>query len=312
MPAAAMSPERVLIHGPQLNDLTDFLYFDKVVYPTTLAYVRPTGLPPGYVGYPLPEAITLDVQDQLREAGLIKSPGSLIPQIDILNASTEESARWGEAMRQMADIATRVCDLPHDTREHAQAIAQFLSDIDRSTRYLAELASCQGGRTVAKYYAQDVDKVLRPGSNSVLSIIFSQFPAIDPARVKIKDFIEFLSDEETKMKRRRLFDWQNTLETAIEKGDLKTRDVPDRIAALLDDYTTWIKASGLSSKIGVGEILLTLGEAFIEGLTIVGIPKAIKTILELGKKKIELTKEELTAPGREIAFIAHCKRNFGV
>ena len=52
------------------------------------------------------------------------------------------------------------------------------------------------------------------------------------------------------------------------------------------------------------------GEALIDGLTLVGIPKAVKTVLNIKKNKVDLTKEELSAPGREVAFISHCQRKF--
>lgn len=211
---------------------------------------------------------------------------------------------------RMNDTALRVLDLPHDPREHIHATEQFLMEIDQSTRYLAGLAVGRRKRTVTKLYIESADSVLQPGSASVLSIVFSQLPTIDSTHVDIKALIEFLSDEETKRKRRRLFDWQNGIETAVEKGDLKLEHVPDRVATLLDDYTTWVKGSGLSAKLGAGEFLLTLSEAIIEGLTVVGIPKAIKTLLEFGNRKLDLAKEELQAPGRELAYIAHCKREF--
>lgn len=300
--------ERFLVHGPRLNELTDFLYFDKVVYPTTLAYVRPFGMPSGSVGYKLSEGIGDDVQERLRVAGLLCSPGSLLPPIDFLTASSSEIALWREEMMKMNDTALRILDLPHDPGEHRHATERFLTEIDGSTRYLAGLATGRGKRTVTKLYSESAASVLRPGNTSVLSVVFSQLPSIDPARVSIKTLIDFLSDEDTKIKRRRLFDWQNGIETAVEKGEIKIEHVPDRLATLLDDYTVWIKSSGLSEKVEAGEFLLTLGEAFIEGLTIVGLPKAIKALIGLGKRKIDLGKEELHAPGREIAYIAHCKR----
>lgn len=305
-----ISHERFLVHGQQLHDLTDFLYFDKVVYPTTLAYVRPAGMPNSFAGYKLYEEIDRDAQDQLRLAGLISSPGSLLPEVDFLNSSQEEIDNWREEMMRMNENALRILDLPQDRNKHQESYDNFIKEIDLSTRYLANLASMRGNKTVAKYYAQDVDAIFKPGKHSVLSVVFSQLPTLELERVGINDIIDFLSDEETKKKRRRLFDWQNGIENKIEKGDIKLNQVPDRIATLLDDYTTWINASGLSSKISVGEVLLTLGESLIEGLTLVGIPKAVKNILQLGKKKVELQKAELEAPGRELAFIAHCKRHF--
>ncbi len=302
--------DRLLIHGPRLHDLTDFLFFDKIVYPTALAYVRPAGVPPGVAGYKLTEPVDRDIQERLRMAGLIVSPASLLPKIDFLESSPDEVGRWRKEMKEMTSTALRVLDLPPDTSAEQQAIDKFLIEIDTSTRHLSELAMRYGKNAVAKYYTQSVGSVLTPGNQSVLSIVYSKFPTIDLSHIGISEFIDFLSDEETKKMRRRLFNWQNGIETAIEKGNIKIEHVPDRIATLLDDYTTWIKSSGLTSKISAAETLLTLSEAFIEALTLVGIPKAIKTILDFGKRKIELNKAELNAPGREVAFIVHCQRKF--
>lgn len=316
-------PERILVHGPRLDDLTDFLYFDKIVYPTTMAMIRPQGMPPGYAGYPVKESLSEETQERLRKADLILPPGMLFlePSMDQLVSALLQGAdgltKWME--QSSADVAKEVSEtafatlhLPTDRAEHGAAIRSWLEEIDSKTRRLADFALRRGKRTVAKYYADDVSSTLRPGRHAVLSVVFAQFPKIDATRVDLGDLIGFLSDEETKKKRRRLFDWQNGIETAVEKGDMRIQDVPDRIATLLDDYTTWIKASGLASKMSIAETLLSLGEAIIEGLTVVGIPKAIKTILELGKKQVDLRKEELEAPGREVAYIAHAHRSFGV
>jgi hypothetical protein len=305
-----MSIERFLIHGPLLHDLTDFLYFDKVVYPTTLAYVCPAGMPRNYQGHRLRGTIPADVQDRLRNAGLIEPPGGLLPEIDFDKATKEEMAHVIKEMELLRDVSVRYLDLPRNQHKHTNAIQQFLIEIDSSTRHLAELALRKDKRIVAKYYANDAEKVLRSGKHSVLSVIFSNLPSIDPESVPIDDLIDFLSDDETKKKRRRLFDWQNGIENAIDKGDLKIEHVHDRIATLIDDYTTWIDASDLSSGISIAEFLLNLSDALIQGLTVVGIPKAVKTILNLGTRKVELQKAELEARGREVAYIVHCQRKF--
>ena len=71
-----MSAERVLLHGPCLQDLADFLWFDRVVYPTTLARIRPDTLGPGYVGYLPEEPVPEELQKQLAAVGAISSPGA--------------------------------------------------------------------------------------------------------------------------------------------------------------------------------------------------------------------------------------------
>jgi hypothetical protein len=337
------SPERMLVHGPRLDDLTDLLYFDKIVYPATMAMIRPEEVPPGYGGYALPEPFGEEIRDKLRNAGLLMSPGELHMQSSIqqifadsgqgLEGLTERLSAIGQQMG--AGLAeTAFCTLfTHASAgqvTHLMAALQaklvslsefatdpeihgWLADIDACTRTLADLAEKQGKRATAKYYLEDVDRTLKPGTDSALSVVLAQLPTIDLGRTNVDELLSFLSSEETKVMRRRLFNWQNDLQVALERGDRRPEDIPDLIATLSDDYTAWVGKAGFASNLRrAAEFVLALGEATVEALTVVGIPSALQKVLQLRQRKLDLTREELSAPGREIAYIVHCKRSFGL
>jgi len=117
-------------------------------------------------------------------------------------------------------------------------------------------------------------------------------------------------DEETQIKRRRLFSWQNKIESKIEKGEIRIEHVPDMITERLDTYIEHLKLSEQKFKYGVFESILFIASNIISGLTLLGLPNSIKNLMEFKKREFELQKEEMAAPGRELAYIVHAQRKF--
>jgi hypothetical protein len=310
--------ERLLIHGPCLQDLTDLLYFDKIVYPTTTAITRPRNLPPGYAGYPVEEPLPQAVRDKLVKAGLIVSPGEvlLVPVAGDIAAQLLQGAEaFTQWMQQSAiDMGKALGEIAFsflDTPANRSEVIAWLRDIDAKTKKLTDLAVKRGQRAVAKYYLDDVTKTLKPGWSLVLSITFLRFPSIQVGHAGIDDLIAFLSHAETREKRQALFDWPLQVEAAVNKGQLSIEEIPYRIAQLLDDYSSWIRQSGLASRFGVGEFLFTFGASFIERLTKIEIDENMSQILALGPRGLSLTDADIANSGRELAYLSHSRRGYG-
>ena len=168
----------------------------------------------------------------------------------------------------------------------------------------------KGINAIPKYSSKQFSNTFRKGNSQLLNTIFSQLPTLDPDNLNIDELIDFLKDEETQVKRRRMFSWQNDIEAKIEKGDIKIEYVPDMIAERLDTYIDHIKLSELKFKYGVFENLLMLSANIIAGLTLVGLPKAVKNLIQFKKRELELQEAEIKAPGRELAYIVHTHRQF--
>jgi hypothetical protein len=144
------------------------------------------------------------------------------------------------------------------------------------------------------------------GNSEALSIIFSHLPKLEMLDLNVNDLIDFLLDEETQIKRIRLFSWQDGIENRIQKGDLKIENLFDMIATYLDDYTIWLKKSKQKLKYERREIIYYFLTSI---LTVFKLPDGFTKFFEFKKRKLDLLDEE-KAPGREIAYIVHVNEQF--
>ena len=173
-------------------------------------------------------------------------------------------------------------------------------------RSLANLISKRDINVTPRYNLDNFNKEYGLGKIQILSIIYSHLPTLDLPFLNIDYLVGFLSDEETKIKRRRLFSWQNEIENKIEKGEIKIEHVPDMIATYLDDYTKWIEKSELKLKYEKQEVVYYFLSSLLSPIK---LPEAIKKLFEFKKRKLDLLDEEKVS-GRELAYIVHAQRRF--
>src|SRR5262249_22992222 len=136
-------------------------------------------------------------------------------------------------------------------------VAKWLDDLDRKAKTLANLAVRQGRRATHKLYAEDANRTLNAGWDFVLSIIIRSIPSIDWRRVDVDEFCAFLTDDETKRKRARLFDWHKEIDVRMPSRQLSPEDIIGGIEAALEDYVAWIARPHFPARNSVGELLIT-------------------------------------------------------
>lgn len=311
-----MSTERLLVHGPRIDDLTDLLCFDRIVFPATTAIRRPRDCPPGYAGYPIEEALTPEARERLVEAGVVTSPVPLI-----LAASSEDTVAQllsgdGSPLELPQSIETDVGTLTGmafsslDTPATRADVAAWIAQIDAKVAKVAGMLATRGHRAVPKLFAADVTRTLRPGWSVVLSVAFPRFPGLEVGRVDLEALIAFLTDSGTIEKRRALFDWPLAIEADVRHDRIRIAEVPDRIAQALEDYGGWIMQSGLPTRVRVVELLLVFDASFIDRLTAVRPSDRIAEIVTLSQRGLALSGEDRTGSGRELAFVSHGRRGY--
>src|SRR5688572_8760717 len=171
-----MSSDRILIHGPWLRDFTDFLCFDKIVYPVTKTYLRPSNSPPGIVGYPHAEPIPEPVLQRLTEAGLVISPKELVPLIpegedfvaQLLKGPDAMTTSMQETGANLFKISFSCFQMPASKADELK----WLIELDSYTALLADMARRRGRSVIPKYYLENVIHTLKPGWSMVLSLAF--------------------------------------------------------------------------------------------------------------------------------------------
>lgn len=267
--------------------LTDLLYYDHVLYP-----------------FETMDALTPEVstknQEQLLESGLVISYAHLI---DL------------QEYKQNIGIPLILSWLSKGFKSQIQAIQdliladesiEYWATVDRDeNQALSKYLFDKGINVTVRYLFDDYPYWRRKGKGEVLGVIFSKLPILDQRNLNFEEMINFLNDEETKRKRRRLFAWQNGLETQIEKGNLKIEHVPELIATLLDDYVSWLKKSTLKLKYEKREFVYS----FLSSFLTLKISDAFKKYFEFKKRTIDLLDDQ-QAPGREIAYLVLSAKRF--
>lgn len=165
-----------------------------------------------------------------------------------------------------------------------------------------------GGLNAPSIYDHEASfaKDFPSGNEPSLSILINA-PKIDFDHMDFKQFINFITSDETQKLRRRLFNWQNE----ISKKNLKPNEIQELIATRLDDYKTWIDTTKMKYEVNRFELVLTIGAEVLENLLQLKPSKAIKALFDFSKRELDLTLNELQAPGRELAYIYHIQDRFG-
>jgi hypothetical protein len=271
-----MSPiiaKRILVHAPYRIDLTDLLYYDQVFFGERIGKLLGKNIGEGYIpeniNYWLEQGIIpAYIHDKLIEAELI------VPSLSGFSTNFVEEYFYHKQFEPARNL-------------WEETKTKFG---DETVRILANILRKEGAIVVPKFHSNDFANAFQPGNSEVLSIIFSHLPTLDASYLNINELIDFLKDEETQVKRRRLFAWQNDIELKVEKGEIKIEHVSDLIATLLDEYTVHLKRSKLKFKYGTFEILLLVAANVLSGLTLIKLPDAVKNLLELKKENLNFLK----------------------
>ncbi len=299
--------ERILVHGPCLRDLTDFLYFDKIAYPVLIALVRPPGLAPGYVGYKAQELLPQGIHDKLMNRGLMIKPAEvlLVPQpsdlLEQFKKGADAMMDWAQkAGENLGTALFEICTLEGPLND--PNITAWLQDIDEKTKRLSDLMGERNKHAVAKYYEEDVTRVLTPGWDNILSL-FLPLPCLSQ-RPPIETIIDFLTDEQTIKKRAQLFNWHKEIDTEAENKASLVDEITDILVPRLKTYLQWLRASGLVSGVREAEFLIHLGNS-LDKCEIT----SQNELFRIAKRGLSLSPQD-QAPGRELAYITYAKRNW--
>jgi hypothetical protein len=248
--------------------LTDLLYYD-VVFCSPLSIISHSA----------------DAHQKLIDSGLVVDCSELL-------GPAELRARRGSFLTDL---------VAHPEKVNPDALDEILNQDLR--RFAIEASNRTHLKVTPKYTSDVFQNTYKSGSEQVLGIICSCLPAISPSEPDVDALIAFLRDEGTASRKRRLFSWQNDIETQIEEGRLKVEHIPDLIATLLDDYAAWLRKSRLKLKYERRELVFYFLSSV---LTAIRIPDAVREIFEFKKRRVTLLDDEKT-PGRELAYIVYAR-----
>lgn len=296
------TPHRILVNSIDLIDATDLLYYDAFVNPFKkripfILVPPPSGIPLEVIqAFPNIMKKVRELEEKLVDVGIIISREAILNTKALNEFDENEHSKWLYNYREILSYDPDPWGTFNTKSwfEHTQ-IQEF------AHRSLKKSISI-----VPKYGFSNFSKMHQKGNSEVLSIIFSYLPKLEMLDLNVNDLVDFLLDEETQIKRRRLFSWQNGIENKIKKSDLKIEQLFDMIATYLDDYTTWLKKSKQKLKYERREIVYYFLTSIF---TVFKLPDAFTKYFEFKKRKLDLLDDE-KAPGRELAYVVHVNEEF--
>lgn len=141
--------------------------------------------------------------------------------------------------------------------------------------------------------------------SDVIEIALTAIPVPEDS-VSWEQIIEYRSDPDTKGKFSALRRWMSK----VAREKLAPAEVEDELEALMYEYQSHIKLHKLKTNTGTLETIIVTGAEILEGLAKFNWGKVAKQIFSLKHRQISLLEGEITAPGKEVAYIIETKDKF--
>lgn len=148
----------------------------------------------------------------------------------------------------------------------------------------------------------DIDSVRIGNKQNVIQIVFDNIPATGED-TPWEAIFDFKNDNEGRNKFFRLKNW--ITKTAKKNNDVG--EIQDEINEMIFEYNEYMQLQHKKIRASKLETMIVGTAELIEGLAEMKISKSLKTFLGLRKLNLQLFESELSAPGKELAYISDCK-----
>lgn len=139
-------------------------------------------------------------------------------------------------------------------------------------------------------------------TSSLVRLTMSDFPYPD---IPFHSIVQ-LRDDPDMVRRRHAFRlWLRKM----AQSNVKPVEIMEELQELLYQYEEYMKIKKVKYNTGCAQLVFTTLAEVAENLVRFKFSNVVRTLFELDKQDIALAEAELTAPGREISFIAKLKEN---
>jgi hypothetical protein len=147
----------------------------------------------------------------------------------------------------------------------------------------------------------------RPSTRSdVVHLVLNQLPMPGPTH-SLEDILAFRDEARKDGLIEGLRVWINEMAS----GKLTPIEVSDKLEHLTSQYERTLKLEKMRRDTSVVETFVTTTAEVAEALAKFQWSKIAKMLFEVRHKQLELMKAELSAPGREVAYIVKARERFG-
>jgi hypothetical protein len=94
------------------------------------------------------------------------------------------------------------------------------------------------------------------------------------------------------------------------QGNVSAAEIEQKLEYLLHDYAEYMKLHSLKIKQGFLETFLTTSGELIDNLVKIKWGKVAETMFTIQHRKLALLEAEMSAPGREIAYVYRTNEHF--
>ena len=150
-------------------------------------------------------------------------------------------------------------------------------------------------------------QLILPGTrkHDVVEIVITRLPVPSPL-TPYEQIFEYRSDAITERRFDGLKNWINK----ISHSDLTGSEITDELVELMHQYEEHLALHKIEYRYSTIKILVRALPDILENLVKVRLGNLAELFLQFKKTKLALFKDELKAPGREIAYIYYTTRNF--
>jgi hypothetical protein len=235
--------------------------------------------------------------DFLRERGLVRTFGLRVPQL--FRIKREDGSEF-DPLGQAAIEGDFM--LPIDWVPISEGGPDFETNADRIVYRMAQ--QCKIGDEPIVSFANPTSLVRAElGIPDAIQVSLDSIPMPD-GTMPWEDFLAFRNDSETKARLRAFRVWLRK----ISASSTSAKEIEDELLTLLHDYTAFMDIQKIKYERGVIHTLLTSAASVVAHLATLNFSQALLEVLSLRGHGLDLRAAELTAPGREIAYISRSRQ----
>jgi hypothetical protein len=139
----------------------------------------------------------------------------------------------------------------------------------------------------------------------VVRVVLSALPQPDDS-TPWERIVEFRADAEAQLALRRLRRWMNQ----IGGKATSAREVEQELQHIYDSYTEYMRLHEMKISRGRFESFVTVTADVLQDLAHLRFGDVARAVFSLTKKNIALAEAELSAPGREVAYVVKAHLSF--
>lgn len=241
----------------------------------------------------------------LLEKGIVFDPNELLRGRQLV--ITEEAELYHQAYHARYEVLRK---MERKKRRTEKLQTEFLTYATQTYRIDSLLTSLHlrhkcGLDAYPIFYQSSMLPELNATSRSAVQIVLKALPIPDEVTAW-EQIDEFRSDPDSRSKFLDLRGWMNE----VAKAELTPIEIEQKLEHLIDQYQRHIQFHKMKSTAGIVETVVVSAAELLEDTIKFRWGKIAKDLFSLRQKKIALLEGELTAPGREVAYIIKAKKNF--